>query len=75
MRRELQKQYAASNNNETVAVRRAACWWMTGDATGCNSGQMVTYVQNVLRFYQQARSKPTNQPASNSSQSSTPQNK
>lgn len=57
MRRELQKQYAASNNNETVAVSRAACWWMTGDATSCSRGQTATYVQNVLRFYQQARSK------------------
>lgn len=55
MRRELQKQYVASNNNETMAVRRAACWWMTGSATGCNSAQTAKYVQNVLHFYQQAR--------------------
>lgn len=57
VRRELPKQYAASNKNETTAVRRTACWWMTGNPTSCNSGQTAKYVQNVERFYQQARSK------------------
>ncbi len=37
MGRELQKQYRESNN-ESVAVSRAACWWMTGEPTGCKSG-------------------------------------
>ena len=58
VRRELPKQYAAiSNKNETTAVRRTACWWMTGNATSCTNGQTAKYVQNVVRFYQQARSK------------------
>ena len=57
VRRELPKQYAASNKNETTAVRRTACWWMTGNPTSCTSGQTAKYVQNVERFYQQARSK------------------
>ena len=57
MRRELPKQYAATSNNETTAVRRTACWWMTGNPTSCTSGQTAKYVQNVERFYQQARSK------------------
>jgi hypothetical protein len=57
VRRELPKQYAATSNNETTAVRRTACWWMTGNATSCTSGQTAKYVQNVERFYQQARSK------------------
>lgn len=57
-RRELQKQYPASGNNETVAVRRVACWWMTGNYTGCNSGQTGAYVQKVLSYYQQVGSKP-----------------
>lgn len=53
-RRELQKQYVASNSNEAAAVRRTACWWMTGTATGCNSGITGTYVQRVLDFYEQS---------------------
>ncbi len=57
MNRELPKQYAASNKNEITAVRRTACWWMTGNPTSCTSGQTAKYVQNVERFYQQARSK------------------
>jgi len=57
VRRELPKQYTATSNNETTAVRRTACWWMTGNPTSCTSGQTAKYVQNVQRFYQQARSK------------------
>ena len=57
VRRELPKQYAASNKNEITAVRRTACWWMTGNPTSCTNGQTAKYVQNVERFYQQAQSK------------------
>jgi hypothetical protein len=56
-RRELNNQFAATKNNETAAVRGVACWWMTGNYTGCNSGFTATYVQKVVGFYQQ-RSKP-----------------
>jgi len=56
-RRELQKQYAASNNNEITAIRRTACWWMTGNTSGCDSGSTATYVQTVLDFYQQQSAK------------------
>ena len=55
--RELPKQYAATGKNETTAVRRTACWWMTGNPTSCTSSQTAKYVQNVERFYQQAQSK------------------
>ncbi|MFN6473623.1 MAG: hypothetical protein RMY36_028680 [Nostoc sp. SerVER01] len=58
-RRELTKQFAATNNNEIASVRGAACWWMTGNYTGCNKGFTADYVQKVVRFYQQERSKPT----------------
>lgn len=68
-RRELQKQYRVSENNETTAVHSTACWWMTGNYTGCNSGQTATYVQNVVRLYQQARSQP---PTSNQRQIPSP---
>lgn len=52
IRRELQKQYSASANNESAAVRRVACWWMTGNYTGCKNGPTAAYVQQVVRFYQ-----------------------
>ncbi|MBD2412970.1 hypothetical protein H6H01_20080 [Nostoc calcicola FACHB-3891] len=57
-RRELTNQFAATNNNEIASVRGAACWWMTGNYTGCNKGFTGDYVQKVVRFYQQQRSKP-----------------
>lgn len=63
VRRELPKHYIPSNNNETTAVRRTACWWMTGNPTSCSSGQTAKYVQNVQRFYQQARLKAATMPA------------
>ncbi|BAY76281.1 hypothetical protein NIES25_27300 [Nostoc linckia NIES-25] len=56
-RRELTNQFAATNNNEIASVRGAACWWMTGNYTGCDKGFTAEYVQKVVRFYQQ-RSKP-----------------
>lgn len=55
VRRELPKQYAATGKNETMAVRRTACWWMTGNPTSCTSSQTAKYVQNVERFYEQVR--------------------
>lgn len=55
MRSELQKQYRSQN--EPAAVSRAACWWMTGNATGCDSGLTAAYTQKVLGFYKQASSK------------------
>ncbi|MDZ8222139.1 hypothetical protein [Nostoc sp. ChiVER01] len=57
-RRELTNQFRATNNNEIASVRGAACWWMTGSYTGCNKGFTAEYVQKVVRFYQQQRSKP-----------------
>lgn len=53
MRGELQKQYR-DRQNEPAAVSRAACWWMTGNATGCDSGLTAAYTQKVLGFYKQA---------------------
>lgn len=58
-RRELTNQFRATNNNEIASVRGAACWWMTGSYTGCNKGFTAEYVQKVVRFYQQQRSKPS----------------
>ncbi|ALF54244.1 hypothetical protein ACX27_17580 [Nostoc piscinale CENA21] len=58
-RRELDKQLRATNNNETAAVNGVACWWMTGNYTGCNSGFTAAYVRKVVAFYQQQRSQPS----------------
>ncbi len=57
-RRELSKQLTASGNNETAAVRGVACWWMTGNYTGCNSGFTADYVKKVAGYYQKPGSKP-----------------
>ncbi|AUT02611.1 hypothetical protein CLI64_20680 [Nostoc sp. CENA543] len=54
--RELTQQFRATNN-ETAAVRNAACWWMTGKYTGCNSGFTGSYVQKVVAFYQKERAR------------------
>ena len=53
----LRDEYKASGNNELAAVRRSACWWMTGKSTACSSGDTATYVQKVVNFYQQQRTK------------------
>jgi len=53
----LKDEYKASANNELTAVRRSACWWMTGESTACQSGETATYVQKVVGFYQKYRSK------------------
>ncbi|MBD2495423.1 hypothetical protein [Nostoc sp. FACHB-280] len=58
-RRELDKQLRATNNNETAAVNGVACWWMTGNYTGCNSAFTAAYVRKVVAFYQQQRNKPS----------------
>jgi len=39
-------------------VRGVACWWMTGNYTGCNNGFTAGYVQKVVDFYKQ-HSKPS----------------
>ena len=49
----VKEEYPKSQNNEAIAVRRAASWWMTGDPNQYNQGQIATYTQKVLQFYQQ----------------------
>ncbi|MBD2484669.1 hypothetical protein [Planktothrix sp. FACHB-1365] len=52
----LKEEYPKSQNNEAIAIRRAAAWWMTGDPNQYNQGQTAAYTQKVLQFYQQQRS-------------------
>jgi hypothetical protein len=49
----LRDEYRAGGNNELVAVRRVAAWWMTGDATRYGSAEILPYTEKVMSFYQQ----------------------
>ncbi|MEO6860416.1 MAG: hypothetical protein ABI180_02530 [Microcoleus sp.] len=53
----LRDEYKASTNNELTAVRRAACWWMTGESAACKSGATATFADRVVRIYQQQAKK------------------
>jgi hypothetical protein len=55
MRDVLREQYTASNNKESLAVQRAASWWMTGDPNQYNSGATTSYTAKVLDLYRQSR--------------------
>lgn len=55
MRDVLKEQYGASGSNESLAVQRAASWWMTGDPNQYNRGSTASYTQKVLSFYKQSR--------------------
>lgn len=57
MRDVLRDEYRASGNSETVAVRRAAAWWMTGNPNRYTDGRTAFYTQKVLNFYQELRPK------------------
>jgi hypothetical protein len=53
LRDTLRAEYKASGNNEAIAVRRAASWWMTGNPANYATGDIGTYTQRVLTAYQQ----------------------
>jgi hypothetical protein len=53
----LRDEYKASGNNETAAIRRAACWWMTGESAACKTGATATFADKVVSVYQQQRPK------------------
>lgn len=61
MRNVLRDEYRASGNNESVAVQRAASWWMTGDPSQYNSNRIRPYTQKVIGFYQEQRRNPQTQ--------------
>jgi hypothetical protein len=69
MRDVLQEEYRNSGNDEAIAVRRAAAWWMTGDSARYDAAETAAYTQQVLNFYQQqlGTSSATVQPNSTSS--------
>ncbi len=48
----LREQYALCND-ESIAVRRAASWWMTGDPEQYHTPKTGPYTQKVLDFYRE----------------------
>jgi hypothetical protein len=72
MRDVLNEQYKASGNNESLAVRRTASWWLTGDANQYNSSSTAPYAQNVLAFYQPSSSSQAQSPATPPQPTATP---
>lgn len=69
MRDVLQAEYDNSNDDEAIAIRRAAAWWMTGDSSRYNRPETREYTNRVLSIYQQqigrdtAQSPPSAPPA------------
>ncbi len=49
----LREQYEIIND-ESIAVRRAASWWMTGDPDQYDAQQTRSYTQRVFDFYRRA---------------------
>lgn len=80
MRDVLNEEYRNSGNDEAIAIRRAAAWWMTGDPSRYDSGETAAYTQKVLSFYQQQSATPaatvqpnsTQQPSSQAEASPAP---
>lgn len=52
MRDVLKEEYGASGNDEMLAVRRSAAWWMRGDPSQYNSSEIADYVQKVVTAYE-----------------------
>jgi len=71
----MQEQFKATGNDETAAVQRSACWWMTGTPGGCSSGATKDYVQRVLGFYQKQGSSQSAPPAAKPAPQPTPKPK
>lgn len=79
MRDVLQEEYENAQGDESIAVRRSAGWWMTGDPEQYNNGEIAAYTERVLRFYQQQQysrvdppSRPVVQPGPDSSRPPAP---
>lgn len=47
----LREQFTASNQNEIVAVQRAAAWWISGDPEQYRNGESGAYTLKVLEAY------------------------
>ncbi|NER33211.1 MAG: hypothetical protein F6J93_03915 [Oscillatoria sp. SIO1A7] len=54
----LATEYPASGNEEAIAIRRAAAWWVAGNGDLYDSGDIAFYTKKVLNFYQDLRANP-----------------
>ncbi len=75
MRDVMRDEYNASGNDEMLAVRRSASWWMRGDPSQYNSPEIAAYIQKVVSAYQEqqgaaAATTPSSPPAAQAPQSS-----
>lgn len=59
----LRDEYRASGNNEFMAVRRVAAWWMTGDAKNYGKPAIAPYVEEVVSLYKWRTPTAATQPA------------
>ncbi|MDJ1182384.1 hypothetical protein [Roseofilum casamattae] len=55
----LLEEYAISQQNRAIAIRRAAAWWVSGDANLYNQGNVGVYTNRVLSFYEELYANPT----------------
>lgn len=55
----LRAEYPLSGDDENIAVRRAAAWWVSGDANLYDRGEFGHYTQQVLNLYQNLRAQPS----------------
>jgi hypothetical protein len=54
----LRQQMGQVAGDEEAAVRRAAAWWMTGDANQAQAPGIASYLDRVLSHYRALRSAP-----------------
>ncbi|MGP1384594.1 MAG: hypothetical protein ACTS2F_13610 [Thainema sp.] len=73
MRDVLQDEYEASGNNEMLAVRRSAAWWMRGDPSQYNSSEIADYIQSVVSAYEEQQGTAAATPQSSSPSVQPPQ--
>lgn len=55
----LKREYPASNNDEYLAIRRAAAWWVAGNAELYNIEPISGYADRVLNYYQELQANPS----------------
>ena len=55
----LKQEYPASDNNEELAIRRAAAWWVAGDPELYNIAPISSYSERVFNYYQDLRANPS----------------
>ncbi len=68
----LRDEYRASGNNEFMAVRRVAAWWMTGDATSYSKPATAPYVEEVVSLYKWRTPTAATKPAPGTNSNQTP---